>query len=118
VDRDGTADVAVEIEPFVKGYPTLALILAARAIGDTTPLLLGLMSLPQNYEAYVATANLLVPRRSPEFTLRVMASLRALLDVSVFTHGNKQGGGSSYSGDSVRKTAMTAASRFRTTRCW
>jgi hypothetical protein len=68
-----------EIQPFTERYPTFALILAARATGDTTPLLLDLMDRAQRYEAYVATANLLLPRHSTEFARRIMSNLRTTL---------------------------------------
>src|SRR5580698_3133894 len=42
----GETMTPAEIQPFAESYPTFALILAARAQGDTTPLLLDLLSRP------------------------------------------------------------------------
>jgi hypothetical protein len=89
-----------ELEPFVTRYPTLTLILASRASGDSTPLLLKLLDGASNYNAYVATANLLLPRRSPEFTRRVMSSLRVLLRVNVIDPGSGESYGGGWAGDS------------------
>jgi hypothetical protein len=90
-----------ELDPFVTRYPTLALILASRAPGDSTPLLLKLLDHAQRYDAYIATANLLLPRRSPEFTRRVMSSLRVLLRVNVIDPGSGKSYGGGWAGDSL-----------------
>jgi hypothetical protein len=90
-----------ELEPFVTPYPTLTLILASRASGDSTALLLKLLDHAQRYEAYIATANLLLPRRSPEFTRRVMSSLRVHLNVNVVDPGSGKSYGGGWAGDSL-----------------
>ncbi len=97
----GETMTPAEIQPFAESYPTLALILAARAQGDTTALLLDLLPRAQRYEAYVATANLLLSRNSPEFARRVMANLRTLLVVAVMDCADCGGGiGGGYGGSS------------------
>jgi len=99
----GETMTPAEIAPFAELYPTFALILAARGQGDTTPLLLDLLSRAQRYEAYVATANLLLPRHSTEFARRVMSSMRTIVHVAVVDPcGDCSGGiGGGWSGATV-----------------